>query len=430
MIQKNRVFRVLLVEDDPGDAGLIRRALRDKRFGVFECVWVSTLAEALEKLAEERFDVMLLDLSLPDSSGQDTVRAGLVGAGGIPLVVLTGRDDADFALGVLDLGAQDYLVKGAFDDDVLIRALRYALARSQAEQALRENRELLQAITDSAKDAIFMMDFEERISFWNPAAQLLFQYAPEEALGHSLVDLVAPRRFLEMYTQAFSSFQNIGPGADRGQTMELPARRKDGSEVPVELSLSAFRNRQGWYAVGVARDITQRKEAEEKLILLATTDPLTGLFNRRSFMEAMEQELGRFRRYGKAPALMMLDLDHFKRINDTHGHAGGDEVLQSFAGTLKEQLRETDLPGRLGGEEFAVLLPETGLESALRIAWRILNKVRSTPVQIQTVPVAFTVSIGVGVMLENDANPDAILARADAALYRAKNGGRDRVEAG
>jgi len=546
MAAESTTFQVLLVEDDPGDAGLVRHALRDERFGRFTPTWATSLGDAAERLDSGNFDVVLLDLNLPDSEGMDTLRACLAMAGETPLVVFTGHDDPELALRALDLGAQDYLVKGDLAQDNILRALRHALARARADQALGENRKLLQTLMQAAKDGMVIFTEDGRISLWNIAAELIFGYAETEAVGCSLSELIAPSRYSVMYDQALAAMASLGQGARHGQTLEMPARHKDGRELVVELSLSMFRSRDALQAVGILRDVTERKaaerdmrlarfslekagdsifwadkdgrfnyvnaaacqnlgysraeltnmgvpdidpdftadilpvhwedlkakghlliqtrhrrkdgsifpvelsldylrfegeeynvaqarditkrvETEEELKRLAHTDGLTGLFNRRAFMDGLEQEIARQKRYNKPLTVMMVDLDHFKKINDTYGHAGGDDVLRHFADVLRQTIRETDIPGRLGGEEFAVLLPETQAEQAAQLARRLGRTIGSATVCTETSNVSYTASIGISRFLPED-TPDSLLARADQALYRAKQGGRDRVE--
>ncbi len=167
----------------------------------------------------------------------------------------------------------------------------------------------------------------------------------------------------------------------------------------------------------------QRKCMEE----LARTDCLTGLLNRRAFMEILEQGINRQQRYGNPLSLLMADLDHFKKINDTRGHAGGDEVLRHFAKMLCETIRKTDIPGRLGGEEFVVLLPESDTEQAVLLAQRLCQAIRSANVSTIAGVVSYTVSIGVSQMRSGDSS-DTLLERADQSMYRAKESGRDRVD--
>jgi len=180
---------------------------------------------------------------------------------------------------------------------------------------------------------------------------------------------------------------------------------------------------------GVAMDIDERKRLEEKLVKQAMTDSLTGLANRRSFFESAEVELARIKR-GKAggATLIMLDIDHFKHINDTHGHGIGDQALLNLAEVLNVTLRRDDFSARIGVEEFALLLPDTPAEQGLHFAERLRMKFESSPVSTGAKSIAYTVSLGLTIIDETDDAVDIAMTRADNALYRAKNGGRNRVE--
>jgi len=178
----------------------------------------------------------------------------------------------------------------------------------------------------------------------------------------------------------------------------------------------------------LAHEIEVRKSLEVELRVLATTDPLTGLYNRRRFLELGEYEIQREQRNRRGLALLVLDLDHFKRVNDEHGHAAGDEVLRRFAGVCKNNLRAMDSIGRIGGEEFAILLPETSLEEGTRIAEKIRLVLAGYPMSGPE-PIYITVSIGVA-LAEGQETFAQLLARGDASLYAAKGQGRNRVVAG
>ena len=173
----------------------------------------------------------------------------------------------------------------------------------------------------------------------------------------------------------------------------------------------------------------RQRRVARLLEMQAHTDPLTGLANRRRFFEMAEAELARTRRYDAPLSLLMLDIDHFKEVNDTHGHRAGDRVLGSLALICLEVLRNVDVVGRVGGEEFAILLPETGLDGAMEVAERLREAIeKSAVVREEGVPLRVTVSIGVAI-LEDGTNLDTLLNRADAALYDAKHRGRNRVRA-
>lgn len=180
--------------------------------------------------------------------------------------------------------------------------------------------------------------------------------------------------------------------------------------------------------IGTLSDITERKYLELELIQQAHLDYLTGLSNRRHFMAQGEVELLRAIRYEKPLSLLMLDLDFFKNINDTYGHQVGDTVLQVLSTICRDTLRQVDVAGRLGGEEFAVILPETTSIDALEVAERLRKAVSNTGVTISFgLPIHFTVSIGVTTLDNKDANIDMLLHQADQALYEAKKAGRNKV---
>jgi diguanylate cyclase (GGDEF)-like protein len=175
------------------------------------------------------------------------------------------------------------------------------------------------------------------------------------------------------------------------------------------------------------QELTHRAQVEAELRRWATTDSLTGMANRRHFLDLAEREMQRARRYDRPMTVAIFDVDLFKRINDGFGHAIGDDVLRAIATAAAGILRESDLAGRLGGEEFGVMLPETDLTGAIDLAERLRAAVAATCIQANGNPLSATISIGVAALEEGDASIDALFARADAALYRAKDSGRNRI---
>ncbi len=174
-------------------------------------------------------------------------------------------------------------------------------------------------------------------------------------------------------------------------------------------------------------NILKLQTATRKLEVLASTDPLTGAYNRRHFMEAGNNELLRSRRYKHTFTVLMLDIDHFKAVNDTHGHDIGDIALKETVSVIQEGLRGEDTLGRLGGEEFAVILPETGKSKGSLLAERIRVSISKIIVETPTVPLTFTMSIGISEGMDTDTDIEDALKRADDALYQAKEGGRNQV---
>lgn len=312
--------------------------------------------------------------------------------------------------------AQQILMRGRDELEQLVR-------ERTAELAERED--VLRSITDVAHDAVIMLDRDSRVTFWNPAAEKIFGYSEPEIIGRNLHALLCSGQQLEAFQAGLEEMQLSGAGALAGKTVELTALRNDGAEIFVEISLSAVRTKDGWHVVGIARDITARKQAEQQLELLATTDPLTGASNRRRFDEALRTEVARSRRYGVPLSLVIFDIDYFKRVNDTLGHPVGDQALVRLAELISGNIRETDVFARLGGEEFAILAPNCDLSCARQFA----EKLRGVVERHAFSGVGrLTCSFGVAGYREGEGR-DALVKRADEALYRAKGEGRNRVVA-
>jgi len=301
--------------------------------------------------------------------------------------------------------------------------------RKQAEDALRDSEEKFRAMSNACLDALIMIDAEDVVAFWSPAAERMFGYTALEAMGSRMHDLIVPEEYRAKAAQGLKSFTTTGAGPVIGSLEELPVIRKDGTVFPVERSVSAFFSAGRWYAVGMLRDITQRKLDEKRLQELATVDGLTGLTNRRHFLELLDQACRHAARYQEPLSLIVFDIDHFKKVNDTHGHDAGDSVLAAVSATCRGCLRESDIPARLGGEEFAACLPQTDLKAAVQAAERLRCAIRHAQVPIETAPepVTVTISLGVAQYQGGDETLHSLLRRADQALYDAKHSGRDRV---
>jgi PAS domain S-box-containing protein len=250
-------MKALLVEDNAADARLILEMLKEPSAGAFQLRQVAELDSALERLRQESFDVVLLDLGLPDSQGMETLTL-FQKAGGLPIVILTGLDDERFALEAVRAGAQDYLVKGRFDSQLLVRTIRYAVQRKRAE----ETSSRLAAIVESSDDAILSKSLDGTILTWNKGAERLYGYTAAEAVGQSMM-LVIP---LDRQSEMRESLQRIAHGR-RIEHLETVRVRQDGSRVDVSLTLSPIKDAQGNVtgASAIARDITDRKKAEEEV---------------------------------------------------------------------------------------------------------------------------------------------------------------------
>lgn len=300
--------------------------------------------------------------------------------------------------------------------------------KKEAEASLIALAQYQQAVFDAISAQMAVLDQSGTIVQTNAAWQsYVTELACEASVGKAyltvLADLVAPGQ--ATCTAVAAGLAAVADG-------DLPDFH---AEDPVQ-----SRCGKRWFAIRITsvhdtaqrmvvthEDVSVLKRAELASVALANIDTLTGALSRQHFMTLAEQELARAQRYALPLVVLMLDLDHFKLVNDTYGHRMGDAVLQSFVNTVKGVLRESDVMGRIGGEEFAVLLPNTTHEGGLALADRIIGEVHANPVEQEGERVVYTVSIGAGSRATQSSFSD-LLAECDAALYRAKNGGRDRVE--
>jgi diguanylate cyclase (GGDEF)-like protein/PAS domain S-box-containing protein len=333
----------------------------------------------------------------------------------------------------LDEAGKPYQYVGVQTDITASKEAETVLARGKQEleqlvadrtQELQERQSLLQEITTSAQDAIVIVDDSDVITFWNQAAERIFGYASHEVMGRKLHDLIMPPRYRMDFERGFSGFIKNGEGQFVGKLREVVALRRDGNEFPMELALSSAKIKGRWLGIGLARDITSRKQAEEALRLMALTDPLTGVANRRKLDTVLEMEVQRAGRYHFPLTLILFDIDHFKSINDTYGHPAGDAVLRNLATLVSGNLRATDLFARWGGEEFAIL----ATNSNLAVGQSCAEKIRVMIEDFSFSDVGrVTCSFGVTELRAGESVVD-FTSRTDKALYMAKSVGRNRVE--
>ncbi len=297
--------------------------------------------------------------------------------------------------------------------------------RKAAEVSVVQREQQLRTLVASMNDLVVLVDTSGRISeFHWPQDWRGSRPDPDSLMGCDYA-AVLPPEVASVFTSAIGALMAGGPPWSIDLTYPLA-----GQDRRLHATFSALSDGGSWPRgfLCVARDMTDRVAMEDELRRLATTDFLTGVANRRSFVEQMASEVARIRRFGQPGALLMLDIDHFKGVNDRLGHAAGDEVLRHLAQLAVDQLRQVDMFGRLGGEEFGILLPGTDTAGAMEFAERFRRMVEASPAMTTRGPVTFTVSIGVARLDPADTDPDAALARADAGLYKAKESGRNRVE--
>jgi two-component system cell cycle response regulator len=407
---------VLLIDDDPGDVEIVRMAVDPRAWTL---IHAAGLAEALAVLSENRIDVVLLDLGLPGAGGVEAVhRVGREFAD-IPVVVLTGVDDEAVSLQAVQAGAQDCLVKGRLNERALAHALTCAIERHRAETALA----YLAAIVESSTEAVLRCSLEGVIASWNRGAERIFGQPASAAVGSAFADLIAE----ELRPTARAIFDQLrrgegSPTFEARWTFEARCVRKDRRHLHVAFTLSAIRDRAS-RVVGasvVAWDVTRQKELEAEVLALSLRDELTGLHNRRGFIQLAEQQMKLAKRQGHGMILLYVDLDRLKAINDSFGHAAGDEALSVTATLLRETFRESSVIGRLGGDEFVVLIVDAAPASAHRLVARLQGNVARSNAGTQR---RYALSMSVGVAIADPRHPtslETLWSRADAAMYRAK----------
>jgi two-component system cell cycle response regulator len=415
---------ILVVEDDAGDFGLIKAYVKKAAPGLGDklapVVWVRTLADAIDAVRQRKPDVVLLDLSLPDSSGLATVQAMRAALPDAPIIVLTGLDDNSLAIAALEAGAQDYLVKGHFDHDTLERAVRHALVRQKLESRLR----LFELALNSAGDGIVITAPDATIEWANRGFSELSGFSLEEALARKPGELISSGQ----HDQGF--YRRMWEAILAGQKWqgEVVNRRKDGSLYHESMTISPVTNADGviQHFIAIKQDITERKLAAERVEHLAHYDLLTDLPNRALFTDRLQQALALVRRDRGMLAVLFLDLDKFKPVNDTLGHDIGDLLLKKVAACLVASCmqRESDTVSRIGGDEFVILLAQIDdPQDCAAVAQKVLDTL-SQPFRIGGNTIEISVSVGIAVYPQHGDGALTLLKNADAAMYRAKNAGR------
>jgi diguanylate cyclase (GGDEF)-like protein len=332
-------IKILLIEDNPGDARLIKHMLEQAQGLVFELAWIDNLTAGIAHLQTEPTDVLLLDLGLPESTGLETLQSVLARTPIVPtLVILSGLSDENIAVQAVQSGAQDYLVKGQVDTSLLVRSIRYAMERSQARQALRQ---------------------------------------AHDELEHRVVE----------------------------RTAEL-ANTVDALHA----------------------EITERKQAQEQIHYMANYDALTGLPNRELLQDRIRQAIAVAHRNRKQVAVLFIDLDYFKHINDSLGHKIGDCLLQMVAARLQECLREGDSVTRPGGDEYVLCLPSlTGVGEAALVAQKALDAFGQTFL-VGGNELHASASIGISLYPDDGADVETLMRAADTAMNHAKERGRGNYQ--
>jgi diguanylate cyclase (GGDEF)-like protein/PAS domain S-box-containing protein len=429
-MSKKIIRALLLVEDNPGDARLIHEMFNDQGPHDTQLIRATTMSEAEKLLGECKFDIILLDVGLPDSQGLDAVRRAHAAAPRVPLVVLTGLDDESLAAQALQVGAQDYLIKGQIETRGLLRALRYAVERKSMEEALFVEKERAQVTLNCIGDAVICTDITGNITFLNLVSEKMTGWSRHEAAGRPMAEVF---RILDSATRETTP-NPMELSMEKNSTVHLPTNcilvRRDGSEIPIEDSVAPIHDREGRAtgAVIVFRDVSASRAMALQMAHSAEHDFLTGMPNRMLLNDRVNQAIGYAQRHGRKIAVLFLDLDGFKHINDSLGHPTGDKLLQSIAKRLVDCVRGSDTVSRQGGDEFVVLLTEVAQPQDAAITARRMLQTVAQAHSINLHELHVTTSIGVSVYPDDGQDAETLIKNADTAMYQAKENGRQSYQ--
>lgn len=416
--------KVLLVEDIESEAKLVFKHLKrvsDWRFSVDH---YDRLDAAIQRATEKKYDVILLDLNLPDCSGIEVCQRALKAVPNTPVIVLTNQNSNALGTKAMREGAQDYLIKKEVDGPLLGRSIRYAIERARSEDALRSSEQRYALAVAGANDGIWDWDLQTNEVYYSPRWKAILGYADDQLANR--IDEWFDRidsRDKEIFDESLN--QHL---LGRSPYFECESRlQAQGDEHRWVLCRGLAVRDEGGQAIRIAgsmTDITRRKQTEARLLHDAMHDGLTELPNRNLFMDRLDLALRRFQRDpSRLFAVLFFDLDRFKLVNDSLGHQVGDELLSQIAGRLNSCLRPGDTLARLGGDEFAIVLNDIdGPTDAIYVVER-LQEALAKVVEIQTHSVYTSASIGIAISSEDYKTSDEVVRDADIAMYRAKNSG-------
>ena len=419
--------RILLIQDDVATQGT-SAALPQSSEQLFQVDCVHTCAEALKRLQD--IDAIIVDLDLPDSRGIDTFDRLFRAAPQVPILVLIDSHDESTARLALQRGAQDYLLKGHLDTPVLYKAVEKMIARAATVEALFEKKKNdAQATLNSIGDAVISTDAAGLVTFLNVVAEGLIGWSLEQALGHPQEEVL---RIVDATTREPQNPMASATLQDKSVSLanNCVLIRRDGVEVAIEDSVAPIHDRRGLVtgAVMVFHDVSVARALTVKMSYLARYDSLTELPNRVLLNDRLSEAIALSSRHQRKLAVLFLDLDRFKHINDSLGHVVGDGLLQAVARRLFTCVRNSDTVCRQGGDEFIILLSEIRrARDAAITAAKILLALRE-PYNVSGHELHITGSIGIVTYPNDGTDAQTLLKKADFAMYHAKEQGRENYK--
>ncbi len=426
-IMKNQV---LILTYNSTDANILENVLRSTRDGPFKTVWLTCLEAGLERLSGGDIGIILVDLSLADSVGINTFNKLYAVVPEIPILILSAYEEEPLAVEAIQLGAQGYLSKGYFASSLIPQSLRSVIQRKSVEEVLYKERSRAEITLNSISDAVICTDRVGNIDYMNSASEKLTGWTVEDACGRPIAEVFkiinGVSRLIERNT--------VELVLQRNKSIDLPPNtiliKKDGSEASIEDTASPIHDREGQLigAAIVFHDVSKAEAMSNKMEHLAQHDFLTNLPNRILLNDRIDQAITLSNRNQTQLAVLFLDLDNFKHINDSLGHATGDRLLQSVAQRLLQCVRRSDTVSRQGGDEFVLLLVGGEFEAdAAMIADKVRNSL-AAPHSIDGCDLYISTSIGISIYPADGQSADELLKSADTAMYYAKSQGRNNYQ--
>src|SRR6202521_394143 len=422
--------KILLIENDPAAAEKIRAALAAAGSGSFELEWVRQLSEGIGRLSKREIAAVLLALSLPDSQGIETFDKLFTAAPDVPILILGVNANEALAKEAVGRGAQDYLLPDHLNSYSLPRALRNGIERKAVEDALYEEKERAVVTLNSIGDAVLCTDISGKISYLNLVAETMTGWCREEAIGKPLAEVFRIIDGATRKTARDPMEMAVEQNRTVGLTVNCVLIRRDGHESAIEDSAAPIHDRggRGIGAVIVFHDVSAARAMTHQMTHSAQHDLVTNLPNRLLLNDRIAQSIALARRQNRPIAVIFLDLDRFKYINDSLGHAIGDQLLQSVSKRLLASVRGSDTVSRQGGDEFVILLAEIAYpEDAATSANKILHAL-SAPHSIEGQDLHIDGSIGISVYPEDGEDAETLIKNADTAMYNAKENGRNNFQ--
>jgi diguanylate cyclase (GGDEF)-like protein/PAS domain S-box-containing protein len=424
-------LRVLCVDDCEEDVVLIIETLKA---GGYAPAYrqVCTREDVISALEQHAWDIVISDYSMPQFDGLEVLSIVKERGFDIPFLLVSGAVGEETAVAAMKSGAHDYMMK--HDLGRLVPVVRRELteagvrwARRLAETNLRSSETLLNSIVNTAADGIIVIDEEGMLEFVNAAVERMFGWKPLELIGRN-IDCLLPARHRNTQQRVLADTDRRNHSLTIDAEREIKAQRKNGSVFSIELTFGEMQIEGRIKYAGIMRDITERKCAEERIRHLAHYDDLTGLPNRALFSQLLEQALSESKFAQKQVAVLFIDLDRFKLINDSLSHESGDAVLRQVAKRLTEALPRRDTIARFGGDEFAVLMRDCSIPTdAAETAQKLLTAL-AQPLLVEEQEYHLTASIGISAFPGDGENAQSILKHSDIAMYRAKEHGKNNYQ--